>query len=210
MKLFDLSAGTEFEYVDQEPFYRRGKFLVLNICFAPINRTSSIAILSYVTKKVCNHYGELEVNTISKSGDNMKSQKEMGHFIGWKFGVPVKVYEHNPGEVNYPEYEEARLIEENGKTFIIMYSDQRLGYRSKQNFHYELIPYKVGDLNPRYPICSNSSYVAYCNGGGVMQELDRLGASSLKPYPVATLNIDGKTIELSAETTAELKKKLEI
>ncbi|KKN48383.1 hypothetical protein LCGC14_0653300 [marine sediment metagenome] len=32
MKLFDLKPGTEFEYVDQEPFYRRGKFLVLNIC----------------------------------------------------------------------------------------------------------------------------------------------------------------------------------
>ncbi len=138
----------------------------------------------------------------------MKSQKEMGHFIGWKFGVPVRVYERNPGGRNYSKYEEAKLIKEDGKTFIIMYNDQRLGYRSKQNFHYELIPYKAGGLNPRYPICSNSSYVAYCNGGGVMQELDRLKTSSLKPYPVATLNIDGKTIELSAETTAELKKKL--
>ncbi len=146
----------------------------------------------------------------------MKSQKEMGHFIGWKFGVLVRIYERNPGGVNYPEYEEARLIEENGKTFIIMYNDQKLGYRSKQNFHYELIPHKYnypGETNePRYPICESPEYTAYCNYLNEMVHLEALTTKTYKfvSIPVATLNIDGKTIELSAETTAELKKKLEI
>ncbi|KKN48382.1 hypothetical protein LCGC14_0653290 [marine sediment metagenome] len=145
----------------------------------------------------------------------MKSQKEMGHFIGWKFGVPVRVYEHNPGGVNYPEYEEARLIEENGKIFIIMYSDQKLGYRSKQNFRYELIPHIVCEaaFSPRYLICQSPERIAYCNssiGEPQMAQIDSCDVFSVKLYPAiaATLNIDGKTIELNAETTAELKKKL--
>ncbi|KKL55656.1 hypothetical protein LCGC14_2253230 [marine sediment metagenome] len=144
----------------------------------------------------------------------MKSQKEMGHFIGWKFGVPVKVYEHNPGGVNYPEYEEARLIKENGKTFIIMYSDQRLGYRSKQNFHYELIPHQAEGREPAYPVCKNDCNTAYCNArvNGLMSFPVFGGTSNnrVKLTPLATLDIDGKIIELSAETTAELKKKLGI
>ncbi len=132
-------------------------------------------------------------------------ENKMGHFTNWKFGVPIRVssYCHS---IPYTEGQ-VLLIKETDCTFTVQFTCFIKEY-DKQYFHYELIPYKAGGLSPRYPICSNPNYIAYCNGGGVMQELDCLKISSLKPYPVATLNIDGKTIELSAETTAELKKKL--
>ena len=144
-------------------------------------------------------------NRIKKlRGDNMKSQKEMGHFIGWKFGVPVKV---SSCHYSVPYTEQVLLIRETDFNFTVQFMFFIKEY-DKRYYYYELIPHKAGGLGPRYPICSNPNYTAYCNGGGVIQELDCLKTSSLKPYSVATLNIDGKTIELSAEITAELKKKL--
>ena len=152
-------------------------------------------------------------NRIKKlRGDNMKSQKEMGHFIGWKFGVPVRVYERNPGGNNYPEYEEARLIGENDNSFTLLFDSGSIRFRRKQNFHYELIPHQAEGREPAYPVCKNDCNTTYCNArvNGLMSFPVFGGTSNnrVKLTPLATLNIDGKTIELSAETTAELKKKL--
>lgn len=135
----------------------------------------------------------------------MKNSKNMGHFTGWKFGVPVRIYEHNPGGCNYPEYEEARLVNENDEHFMIVFNSGVIGSRSKQNFHYELIPHKAGSMNPRYPICQAAKgNTTYCNQGGVMSYFDTLH-QPLKRYPAAIIVIDGKTIELSAETIANIK-----
>lgn len=41
-----------------------------------------------------------------------------------------------------------------------------------------------------------------------MAQIDSSAINDLKRYPTATLNIDDKTIELSDETVAELRKKL--
>ncbi len=154
-------------------------------------------------------------NRIKKlRGDNMKSQKEMGHFIGWKFGVPVRIHERNPGGNNYPEYEEARLVNETSEEFVIMFDSGVRGIRDKRYFHYELIPHQAEGREPAYPVCKNDCNTAYCNTrvNGLMSFPVFGGTSNnrVKLTPLATLNIDGKTIELSAETTAELKKKLEI
>lgn len=211
--LKDLKPGDEFEYVETAHGYRRGKFLVLDrkgSYLQPAVRAGCVFIFSFLTNKVCQHWGLLDVILISKSENNMKSQKEMGHFTEWKFGIPVRIYEHNPGGYNYPEYEEARLVNEDDKYFIIVFNGGKMGMRSKRNFHYELIPHKYGHLNifnPRYPVCQTEHYTAFCNANNKMATLDA-GGSELKRYPAATLNIGGKTIELSAETTAELKKKL--
>ena len=139
----------------------------------------------------------------------------MGHFINWKFGVPVRVYEHNPGGHNYPEYEEARLIFENGEMFRILFSDETIGVRNKHNFYYKLIPHKnlYSAFSPRYPVCQSPVRTAYCNSGigePQMEQIDTCNVNGISPYSVATLIIDGKTIEFSAETTAELKRKLGI
>ncbi len=204
MKLSDLKPGAEFEYIDQRPSFRRGKFLVLNICFAPINRTSSIAILSYVTKKVCNHWCELEVNVISKSEEAMENK--MNHFIGWKFGVPVRVI-FSSGKDDH----EGRLFYEDDSLFRIITDEGVHCWYYKTQTRYELIPHKYGKKSyaPRYPICSNNKGAAFCNAADNLNDLGTV-LGGLVLCPAATLNIDGKTIELSAETTAELKKKLEI
>ena len=155
-------------------------------------------------------------NRIKKlRGNNMKSQKEMNHFIGWKFGIPVKVVAKNQADQRIASGE-ARLVDEDANYFSIIRRNGEVRVRNKQNFYYELIPHKYnypGDTNKsRYPICESPEYTAYCNCLNEMVHLEALTTKTYKfvPIPVATLNIDGKTIELSAETTAELKKKLGI
>ena len=147
--------------------------------------------------------------TIPKSEDNMKSQKEMGHFINWRFGVPVKVHailqkdqEAVSGEI--------RLVDEADSYFVIMNKKYGTCVICNKNYYdYELIPHKAGVVSgPRYPVCQSTFNAAYCNADE--SGMSKLGThyEQLEPVSIATLNIDGKTIELSAETTAELKKKL--
>ena len=130
----------------------------------------------------------------------------MGHFINWKFGVPVRVSSRN---YSSPYTNQVLLINEDDDTFTITFANFTKQY-TKKIYSYELIPHQgCNGMRPRFPVCQNSAFTAYCNGHGIMTELDRGGSGyKLKPYPTATFNIDGKTIELSAETTAELKKKL--
>ncbi|KKK85402.1 hypothetical protein LCGC14_2773670 [marine sediment metagenome] len=129
----------------------------------------------------------------------------MGHFINWKFGVPVRVSSRNSSP---PYTDKVLLIQETENTFTVRFSNFIKEY-NKAVYCYELIPYTTGHSSPRYMICENNEYTAFCNGSNIMTELDRSGGDfKLKPFSVATLNINGKTIELSAETTAELKKKL--
>ncbi len=143
--------------------------------------------------------------------NSMGLQKEMGHFINWRFGVPVRVYERNLGGYNHPEHEEGRLVNESSNQFTIIFNDRTIGHRSKQNFHYELIPHQAGVCEPRYLVCQSDKSTAYCNADSSgMSRLNTYCKFDLIPVSQATLNIDGKTIELSAETTAELKKKLEL
>ena len=205
MKLSDLEPGTKFEYVDQERPYRHGKFLVLDIHFAPIS-TSSVAILSYTTKKVCNHWGELEVNIITKSEKTMENK--MGHFTNWKFGVPVRVSSRNSSP---PYTDQVLLIQETDNTFTVMFTYYIKEY-NKAIYCYELIPQGYGDISrctPRYPVCQSKSMTAFCNAMNDMDYLDSTGKEFKElSEPTATLIIDGKTIELSAETVARLKKEL--
>lgn len=213
LQLKDLVPGEKFEYVETTRAYRLGKFLVLDSdkkgsYLESVAEEGCVFIFSFITNKICKHWGLLDVNLISDAKEN-NVENRMGHFTDWKFGVPVKIYEHNPGGYNYPQYDEARLVNENDKHFMIIFDSGVVGSRSKRNFHYELIPHKAGGLGPRYPVCSNSGHTAYCNSGGIMGCLDSFQVSNLQPYPTtATLTIDGKTIELSDETVAELRKKL--
>ncbi len=137
----------------------------------------------------------------------------MGHFINWRFGVPVKVYAKSPAEYNYDSAitsGEVRLIAEDGFTFAMIFHYKKqtgCAVRRKQDYYYKLIPHKYGTFSPRYPVCQTPDYTAFCYDSDETTILDA-GKVELKPFPIATLNINGKTIELSAETTAELKKKL--
>ncbi len=240
--LKDLIPGDEFEYVNTAPGYRKGRFLVLNTMgsyLRPVATDKCRFLYSFTAKKVVNHFVEQEIilkkfvneavtipcypnvtafindqNRIKLEEANMKSQKQMGHFVGWKFGVPVKIYEHDPGGRNYPEYEEARLIYEGDKIFVVVFNNKTMGSRSKQNFHYELIPHKYSsqfidsfEYSPRYPVCQAPEYTAFYNDDDTISVLDA-GKVKLYPTVAATLNIDGEVIELSAETAANIKAKL--
>ncbi len=142
--------------------------------------------------------------------DNMKNLKQMGHFIGWKFGVPVRVSSHN---FSLPYTEQVLLISENDNSFTVMFTNFIKQY-TKEVYQYELIPHRYnypgGANKPRYPVCESLGHTTFCNSLNKMDHLDTLPTKIYKfsPIPIATLIIDGKTIELSAETTAELKKKL--
>ena len=136
-------------------------------------------------------------------------ENKMGHFIDWKFGVPVKVAAKNHRD-QAAVSGEIRLIDEDSSHFVLMNKTRgACVICNKGDYHYKLTPHKYRGLSPRYPVCQALEYTAFCNSKNVMAVLDA-GECTLKPYsaPIATLTIDGKTIELSAETTAELKKKL--
>lgn len=207
MMLKDLSAGDEFEYVTTKPTYRSGKFLVLgddNSYLRPIAVDACRFLFSYATKKVVRHFEKQEV---IKKGVVMKSQNQMGHFVGWEFGVPVTVHSQFVGDTVT-----GRLIQETEKYFRILNSDRGITSHNKSGYYYELIPHQAEGREPAYPVCKNDCNTAYCNArvNGIMSFPVFGGTSNnrVKPVPFATLIIDGKTIELSAETTAELKKKL--
>ena len=130
----------------------------------------------------------------------------MNHFIGWKFGVPIQVF----SKYAHPTTQEGLLIYEDETTFSTVLSTGALWGFKKCNSHYELIPYRNYDSSPRYPVCVNKENAVYCNAWGKMSALSNLSTKDLVKIPktAATFTIDGKTIELSAETTAKLKKKL--
>lgn len=138
---------------------------------------------------------------------NMKSEKSMGHFNGWQFGVPVRVYEINPGGIQ--RCVEARLISEADNYFAITFGNMQIGIRNKANFYYELIPYNCAGYKNRYPVCLTPGESVYCNYSGEMGEMSTFyGVPKQMPIPTTTLIIDGKEIQLSAETVARLKKEL--
>ncbi len=141
-------------------------------------------------------------------GKEKTMENKMGHFIGWEFGVPVKVSSRNSSS---PYTDQVLLIQETDNTFIVKFKYFIKEY-NKAVCCYELIPYKYGraPYSPRYPVCKSNSYIAFCNSSDKINCLDSAQGLIFKEIkqPTATLNIDGKTIELSVETTAELKKKL--
>lgn len=138
----------------------------------------------------------------------LKKGNNMNHFIGWKFGVPVRVL----GKYADLGDDEALLIFESPDIFRVLYRNGNFCSYKKLNFYYELIPYKVcGSFSPRYPVCQSPKRIAYCNSGigePQMAQIDSSDIHSVKRYPTATLTIDGKTIELSRETIDRLKKEL--
>jgi len=201
-RLKDLQPGDEFEYVYTVPVYRQGKFLVLDTAgnyLRPAAKIASRFIFSYATKKVVNHYVELEV---IKKEATVKSQKQMGHFIGWKFGVPVRILNIRGAEI----YPLTYLISESEKYFEVLSVAGGLEVFSKDNRSYELIPYKYGNImNPRYPVCSSPDKTAFCNAMNCMTGLDSTG-DVLKEYPTAKLVLeDGTEIKLSTETIEALR-----
>ena len=155
----------------------------------------------------CTYYSMILKEQIKEN--NMENK--MGHFIGWKFGVPVNVFHH--GYIIKDCY---CLTHESDVSFRVVNSEGGGTYYPKSDgYTYELIPHKnlFAAFSPRYPVCQSPARTAYCNSGigePQMNQIDSCGTNDLSPYSTATLTIDGKIIELSAETTAELKKKLGI
>ncbi len=208
MKLSDLNPGDIFRYEDGCIEFLSGTFMRMdesNSYIRPITQKRCVFIIDMNTGVVHRHADHRKVTIISKSEDNMKSQKQMNHFIGWKFGVPVKVHLQCAEDAIT-----GWLIQETENYFRILNSNSGITSFNKLRYYYELIPYKAGVVKgPRYPVCQSTVNAAYCNADEA--GMTKLGVhyEHLKPIiSIATLNIDDKTIELSAETTAELKKKL--
>lgn len=99
--------------------------------------------------------------------------KKMGYFNGWKFGVPVTLYQK--GAAIYPPIV-SRLIRETEDAFWILCDGQKASvmYFSKTDFSYIPIPYRMGMMQPRFPVCRNRRNTNYCNRGGRMSRLDAI------------------------------------
>lgn len=206
MRLKNLEPGDEFVYLHANYDYREGRFLVLgsDSSYLQMSATkSSRFIFSFTTKKVVNHF---EGEEVIKKEANVKSQNQMGHFIGWKFGVPVRVSSRN----HLSSYTEGQvlLIEETENTFTVKFEYLVKTY-NKKVYSYELIPYKYSDvMSPRYPVCLSPNRTAFCNSENNMTYLDTTTKPFYK-YPTVKLVLeDGREIRLSAETTAILKAQL--
>lgn len=132
----------------------------------------------------------------------------MGHFNGWQFGVPVKVHGLFMGTLSTLTRANIRLIDETSSHFKTIDEHGMTTY-SKGQFYYELIPYKTNTLKLRYPVCITSMETVYCNAGDEMGLMTtQIAPLKVALKPTATLIIDGKEIQLSAETAARLKKEL--
>ena len=98
--------------------------------------------------------------------------KKMGYFNGWKFGVPVTII-HQGATINPPV--KARLVRETDDAFWVLTridtDRQSVMYYKKSDFAYIPIPYKVDNMQPRFPICVNRRDTAYCNKGSKMASL---------------------------------------
>ncbi len=109
--------------------------------------------------------------------------KKMGYFNGWKFGAPVTVYRCG---LRIFDDTIARLVYEDCSMFTVVLTskDGRAGFVDvngfivfsdsfdKETHSYIPIPYKVNNMQPRFPTCSNRRNIAYCNRGGRMARLD--------------------------------------
>ncbi len=207
MRLSDLNPGDVFRYLDGRPEFLSGLFMKMhqkNTYISPMTKKRCNFIISLNDGIPHNHADRREVEIILKYKERTMENK-MNHFIGWKFGVPVKIQNrYNPNSKI-----ESMLIWENDNGFRAITEAGPTNYYAKDTFTYELIPHKAGVVSgPRYPVCQSTFNAAYCNADE--SGMSKLGThyEQLEPVSIATLNIDGKTIELSAETTAELKKKL--
>ena len=139
-----------------------------------------------------------------------ENKQSMGHFIDWKFGVPVKVFGRKSGQ-----RVEGLLVYEDGEVFkTLRQSDNNWQSFYKEDYYYELIPYNARlqswNRSPRYPICQTPGMEAiYCNKGNKMSSLHTVDSEMIRmPDHTATLTIDGKEIELSQETIENLIKEL--
>ncbi len=99
--------------------------------------------------------------------------KKMGYFNGWKFGVPVMICLRG---ARLWASDTIRLVGED-KDFFVVVTQSPGCYAAtkrlpKENYTYIPIPYKVNNMQPRFPICSNRRSIAYCNRGGRMARLD--------------------------------------
>jgi len=208
MRLRDLNPGDEFEYVNTIPEYRKGQFIVLDTnggYLRPASTETSRFLFSYAAKKVVNHFVGQEV--IIKKEANVRPQKQMGHFIGWEFGVPVKISGMHSGSVCI-DNEKALLVFENDLNFRVINPNGSFSSYHKSLFYYKLVPYNGKHASyPVYPVCRREDGVSpYLNGSlrtfaGV--------SDTLQPAPTAKLVLeDGTKIELSAETIANLKEQL--
>ena len=132
----------------------------------------------------------------------------MNNFIGWKFGVPVKVKGMFPDSVA-ASMEEALLFFENLNGFRVINDKGHSCYYDKETHYFELILYRNYGSEPRYPVCVNKEKIVHCNAWGKFSVLSQALTKGLVRIPEkATLTIDGKTIELSRETIDRLKKEL--
>ena len=129
------------------------------------------------------------------------SEKQMGHFTDWKFGVPVKV--HSVERM----ITEGRLFFESDIEFKTVARHGAITRWNKARYHYELIPYEIdGCTKQRFPVCQSPSDTAYCNRfNNIAKICDCTNDNIIRiPNHTAILTIDDKKIELSHETITNL------
>ena len=213
MKLADLKPGDIFEYAVQDRHWRTGTFAVLNMvsCYVRDWFVEGLVMVNHLDNgMVSRHRDNRQVILLSKSGEKIMStdtKENMDYFIGWKFGVPVKVIQRESDQRI-----EGLLIQETEDAFYVLAAGTYTTIYSKAVYRYELIPYRPSDMgnSVRYPVCTTPKSTAYCNNVDRMEFM----SSAYQPMiripdpPTVTLTIDNKKIELSQETIANLIKEL--
>ena len=213
MKLGELKAGEVFEYVNQYNHCDVGVFRVLDRrnCYLKDWVTDETTMIVHLARgQVCKHAKHKQVILLSESGEKIMStdmKENMGHFINWKFGVPVKVFAFDNGQ-----HSEGRLTRESDKTFSVYWEDGGHANLRKISYYYELIPYGVTYCSKgRFPVCQTPRHSAYCNSGVEMEQISSCANGTITRIPdppIVTLQIGDKTIELSPETADKLRKEL--
>ncbi len=203
--LGDLSPKDVYEYVDKNKNWNRNRYAVLDqncYSFGGQHKDGYKFVVDITTGKICHHRKNLAIFFAHEK----KEEVVMDHFIGWKFGVPIKIYTKYQRDV---VSKDVRLVFEDESVFTVLVGGGGYTVCDKANYYYELIPHAAyrGAQHPRYPVCKGTKKnVAYCNSIDKMPEFGC--TDNIEPIPVVTVMIDGRTIELSAETICELKDKL--
>ncbi len=102
--------------------------------------------------------------------------EKMGYFNGFKFGVPVVVLHEGTRILTNHE---VRLVYECNYYFIVLIRDNAYHAHSMQYsrdfFKYIPIPHSIdiqySPMKPRFPVCSNRRFTAYCYKGKRMAHM---------------------------------------
>lgn len=104
--------------------------------------------------------------------------KKMGYFNGFKFGVPIMLYDKPTGARIWKKAT-IRLVYEGSKSFVVLDSNRSQDVMSfnlsKAKYSYTPIGHTIdlvdSPMKPRFPVCVTRNDTAYCYKGNRMSHM---------------------------------------